>query len=75
MAAGPLFVVIEKNVKPSHGTQEKGLKCTEKYTKKVFFTTLQVGRVFFVCENNNYFLHILRRNVDPILYGLISSCQ
>ena len=34
MTAGPLFVVVEKNVKPSHGTQEKGLKCTgKKYTK------------------------------------------
>ena len=30
MAAGPLFIVVEKNVKPSHGTQEKGLKCTGK---------------------------------------------
>ena len=40
MAAGPLFVVIEKNVKPSHGTQEKGLKCTEKYTKNGGFLQL-----------------------------------
>ena len=36
MAAGPLFVIVEKYVKPSHGTQEKGLKCTgKKYT--IFF--------------------------------------
>ena len=36
MAAGPLFVVVEKNVKPSHGTQEKGLKCTGKKYTKIF---------------------------------------
>ena len=36
MAAGPLFIVVEKNVKPSHGTQEKGLKCTEKKIYKIF---------------------------------------
>ena len=34
MAAGPLFVIVEKYVKPSHGTQEKGLKRTEIYTKR-----------------------------------------
>jgi hypothetical protein len=34
MAAGPLFVVVEKNVKPSHGSQEKGLKCTVNQHKR-----------------------------------------
>ena len=38
MAAGPLFIVVEKNVKPSHGTQEKGLKCTGKKIYKNFST-------------------------------------
>ena len=37
MAAGPLFIVVEKNVKPSHGTQEKGLKCTGKKYIQNFF--------------------------------------
>ena len=46
MAAGPLFVIVEKYVKPSHGTQEKGLKCTENYKKKLVFTNLQVGDFF-----------------------------
>ena len=48
MAAGPLFVIIEKYVKPSHGTQEKGLKCTENYIKKVGVYKLTSWRLFFV---------------------------
>ena len=47
MAAGPLFVIVEKYVKPSHGTQEKGLKCTENYKKSWCLQTYKL-EIFFV---------------------------
>ena len=55
MAAGPLFVVVEKNVKPSHGTQEKGLKCTGKKYIQNFFNY----RVFWGVPN----MHIVLKKI------------
>ena len=55
MAAGPLFIIVEKYVKPSHGTQEKGLKCTEKYKKVGVYNLTSWS--FFVKTISIYFLH------------------
>ena len=63
MAAGPLFVVVEKNVKPSHGTQEKGLKRTEIYTKRGYLFTISQFRVVFWCMGKQYLVFETLRNV------------